>query len=477
MSAEQKKIFISYSWTVQDRTIDLAERLMANGIDVVIDVWNLKEGQDKYAFMEQSVNDASVDRVLIICDQTYAEKADNRQGGVGDETVIISPEIYGNVAQTKFIPVVFESDENGKGYMPHYLKSRIYIDLSSDERYEGEYEKLIRSIYEKPLHQKPALGKRPAWLDDEKTDLSAMRDAIKQLKGDSGNNEHKTTLLIHRIVSLIVDTTKSFYVPRNAGRNAFIGAVDQTLNFRNLYVSFCEAVLPINCPTSDVITSLFEKMYNTIWDYSLTPECDENMSQDLRRFILWELFITTTAVLLHYEQYGDLYKILSHTYFLQDSHYTSIEPKHYSMFWKNLETLEALKRETKSNLITMQGEILVNRKHLPILTKESISNADLVLYQLGQIILSDEEDVRHNYWFPIAYVYHDDKPQPIWIRLSSAEYCKKIMPLFDSSSIDELRQKITLSVNDSSFRYSHDVFECAPGIVRWIAPSKIGTLR
>ena len=91
MSENTRKVFISYSWAVQDRVVELAERLVANGVDVVLDVWDLMPGHDKYAFMEQSVNDQTVNKVLIICDKTYTEKADARQGGVGDETVIISP--------------------------------------------------------------------------------------------------------------------------------------------------------------------------------------------------------------------------------------------------------------------------------------------------------------------------------------------------------------------------------------------------
>lgn len=92
-------IFISYSWATEDfqtRVKELAERLMHDGVDVRLDIWDLKDGQDKYAFMEQCVTDPEVDRVLIICDKGYAEKADHRQGGVGDETTIISPEIYRN---------------------------------------------------------------------------------------------------------------------------------------------------------------------------------------------------------------------------------------------------------------------------------------------------------------------------------------------------------------------------------------------
>ena len=41
-SANNKKVFISYSWAVQERVVKLAERLIANGIDVVFDVYDLK---------------------------------------------------------------------------------------------------------------------------------------------------------------------------------------------------------------------------------------------------------------------------------------------------------------------------------------------------------------------------------------------------------------------------------------------------
>lgn len=108
------KIFISYSWVVSERVLELAERLVANGVDVVLDKWDLKEGQDKYAFMEQCVVNTGIDKVLLICDKSYCDKANSRAGGVGDETVIISPEIYNQVNQEKFLPIIFEVDEYNK---------------------------------------------------------------------------------------------------------------------------------------------------------------------------------------------------------------------------------------------------------------------------------------------------------------------------------------------------------------------------
>ena len=108
---ETPKIFVSYSWTTpkhEDWVINLAERLVSDGVDVIIDKWNLKEGQDKYNFMETMVKSVDILKVLIILDRKYTEKAEQRTGGVGTETQIISPKIYDDVSQEKFIPIVAE---------------------------------------------------------------------------------------------------------------------------------------------------------------------------------------------------------------------------------------------------------------------------------------------------------------------------------------------------------------------------------
>ena len=99
---EHPKVFISYAWGCQEyqkRVLALATELQRDGIEVLLDKWSLKEGHDTYAFMEQSVNDSSVTNVLLLLDPIYAKKANERSGGVGTETQIISPEIYNKVKQ------------------------------------------------------------------------------------------------------------------------------------------------------------------------------------------------------------------------------------------------------------------------------------------------------------------------------------------------------------------------------------------
>src|ERR1043166_5605294 len=110
----QPKAFISYSWSSpghRELVRTWADRLLADGIEIIIDQYDLKEGHDKFAFMEKMVTDPSVSHVLVISDKKYAEKADARQAGVGTESQIISQEVYAKVEQSKFIPIVVELND------------------------------------------------------------------------------------------------------------------------------------------------------------------------------------------------------------------------------------------------------------------------------------------------------------------------------------------------------------------------------
>ena len=73
MRDKTPQVFISYSWTsdeFKEKVKHLAKDLLHDGIEVKLDIWELKDGQDKYAFMEQCVTNPEIDKVLIICDSS-----------------------------------------------------------------------------------------------------------------------------------------------------------------------------------------------------------------------------------------------------------------------------------------------------------------------------------------------------------------------------------------------------------------------
>ncbi len=466
MSIETKKIFISYSWAIQERVIALAERLMSNGIEVIIDVWDLNVGHDKYKFMEQAVTDETVNHVLIICDKSYSEKANSRAGGVGDETVIITPEIYGQYKQEKFIPIIFQKDDNGEACTPAYLKSRMYIDLSDEQTFETEYERLLRIIYKEPLLRRPKLGKKPEWLVDEGLDYSAIRDSIKQISGIHSNSRKRESLL-QRSINDFLEAFESLKLAEECViEEGLLTAIDSSKIYRDLFVNYCEAMIYNDCFTVDCIVAFFEQLFNSVKKREFLGF--NNADIELHKFLVWELYISLTVILLHYERYSDLSEILRRPYFLlslsgkyEASRYFEFRP------WLGLIEDVCKPKSANSRLITLAGNILVLREKVPLLTKQSIVNADLILYQLGQIVYNDLTGVR-DCWFPNTYVYQSYEEQLIWKKLCSKSHCRKVVSLFGVENEMEIKELLGRIQPRTDIRYRNSFDR-----PRWITDSII----
>lgn len=173
------KVFISYSWSDQNHqelVKHWADRLVADSVEVNLDIYGLKKGHDKFAFMERMVTDPLVTHVLVICDKKYAEKADTLKAGVGTETQIISSEVYGKVKQSKFIPIVCEFDSDDNPFLPAYLKTRMWINFSSPEAENENWEQLVHLLYVKPQHK--YFNKLA--IITEITDANKLREKVKE---------------------------------------------------------------------------------------------------------------------------------------------------------------------------------------------------------------------------------------------------------------------------------------------------------
>ncbi len=476
------KIFISYSWSSDEIVIPLAERLVSHGVDVVLDKWDLKEGQDKYAFMEQCVNDPGIDKVLIICDKKYEEKANNREGGVGDETVIISTEIYGNVEQEKFIPVIAEYNDDGEPCVPTYIKSRIHVDLSDKERYEEEYEKLLRNIYNKPLIKKPKLGAKPEWLEEDKTNLFPIQDLVKQIKG--AINCRKQQVLVRKFVTEYIDILKQYHEKGVTDSNVVFDAFMETKVIRDVFLDFLDAVMELDVNIGDLLCEIFETLYNTliyVKTYSPNGSSYNDYEFDVYKCHIWELFICTVAFLRHYAEYKILNTLLSNTYFLRDSPLEERKvPTNYSRFRHHSRVIEEIYKPTteKKNNFTLLGDMICHqREKQPIYSGESLAQADLFLYQVFEALnltINDEYVFYDSYWFPNLYVYTREGVTE-WAKMKSKKYAEKMFTLFGVSSIEELKNAISKCVPDNKMKYS-GAFDFAPSILNCIKVDEIGTI-
>ena len=474
------KIFISYSWSSDALVLELAQRLVSQGVDVVLDKWDLKEGQDKYTFMERCVNDPEITKVLIICDKAYAQKADDRTGGVGDETVIISSEIYGNMKQEKFIPVIAEKDEYGNPYTPTYIKTRIYIDLSNQDTYEMEYEKLLRNIYEKPQFIKPKLGKKPEWLDEEKTNFFPLTDLIRQIRGSNTDNKRKNC--ISRFQTSYVEILKEYF-EKGAEPERIYEIFLNTKPVRDIFLEFVEVIAETEPDYAEILAEIFESMYNQLTCIkTFEPNADSASDSDLDVFKnhMWELFICVITFMRHIKDYKAINVMLTYTYFLETSIFGGvIKQNNYTAFRHHSRVIEdCYKPKTEmKNKFTLMGDVICNqREKLPIYTREAIAEADLFLYQVCNAydLAENEQSWHGTYWFPTFYVYVQSMPIE-WGKMKSRRYCEKMMVLFGVDSLNSLKVAVGKCTFDDKMKYSGS-WDAAPAILNCINVEDIGTL-
>ena len=147
---ENIRVFISYSWDNENHkqwVRNLAERLRGDGIEAILDQWELAPGDQVPHFMEEKIQKSKY--VLIICTLNYCEKSNNRRGGVGYEDHVMTAEVYQKENHRKFIPILAKG--SWEDAAPSWLSGKYYLGLSTPESYEKGYSELKSTL----------LGQRP----------------------------------------------------------------------------------------------------------------------------------------------------------------------------------------------------------------------------------------------------------------------------------------------------------------------------
>lgn len=153
------RVFISYTGTdVENRkwVKALACRLRENGVNARIDIFHLKPGMDLPQFMTDEI--VRADKVLLICDKAYIDKADSRNGGVGWETMLIQGDMMSHMESNKYICI---SRENAIDQgLPIYAKSKFSLHWPAPEISEENFEELLFHLFDCDIE--PAIGEIPA---------------------------------------------------------------------------------------------------------------------------------------------------------------------------------------------------------------------------------------------------------------------------------------------------------------------------
>jgi hypothetical protein len=436
------KVFISYSWTSDahyDWVADLGEKMSNDGIEVILDQWSLEDGHDVTVFMESMVSDPTIKRVIIVSDALYASKADDRDGGVGTETQIISEKVYESVDQNKFVPLVRERDEKGDVCLPIFLKSRKYIDFSDLDSEAEAYDQLIRNIFERPLRPKPSIGKAPSYIFDVDATVVAsaqkakrFQDVVATGKGSASvsfedfedeflaNFDDLRMTFAKEEADTWCDRIKANIESALTHRDIFVDVIRTGVahlpseQFMPLLLGFLEKLLPY-CERPDVAGAYYK------------------CSQDNYPLLCYEFFLYTTAAFIKAKKYSEARRLLDFRYVAPGTFAgANLQGHSFTDFNRYAESLEEqCAVQGNSRRLSVMADFVHDRSVRKDLRFSDILQADVLLWIAA----------RGRDWYPRCMVYSKTFGKfELFLRAASKEGFAPLGILLDFENPNELLQ-------------------------------------
>lgn len=350
--------------------------------------------------------------------------------------------MYSKVRQSKFIPVVCEFDDSGEPFLPTFLKSRIWIDFSSPEAANENWEQMIRLLYGKPAHEKPTLGKAPTYVTTDVTvpaspavaKFAALRQAIIQEK--RGLKLYRQDFLeacyvyadALRIRQRPDVTNMGERVLEDCGKLKLVrdhivdwvlleSEVNPSEEFGEALITVLERLLELKARPPEV------NSWNEVWF-------------EAHRVFVYETFLYIVAALLKTNSFGILHLILTSHYLLPETE--AHGPKQFDTFdafYGYSEALQVLAPEGK-RLYAPTAELIkrqADRTHLPF---GAVMQAELLVLLMAFIT----DDAR---WYPQTLHYSSRAGAfPFFVRAAQHRNFQKLAKITGIDSAEKLREAV-----------------------------------
>lgn len=437
------KLFVSYSWTSQDHetwVINLATELRESGVDVILDKWDLKEGHDAHAFMERMVTDSDVKKVVLVCNKSYAEKANDRSGGVGTETQIISAEIYAKQAQGKFVALVTERDDKGDPYLPAYYRSRIYIDMTDRVAGAEGVEQLLRWVFDQPRYEKPEIGNKPTFLQEEKEGARLSTSVSQRRAVEAIKNTRPSAIptAVEYLETLAVELEK--FRLQSSSDEAFddlvVKSIENFIPYRNEAIAIF-SLLARYRNDEDCWVAMHRFFERLIPYLSRPPEVTQWREWDFDnfKFIVHELFIYAISILIKEDRFDGAAYLLSNEYYGSGrAEYGRETMIGYGIFSQHLTSLDARSKRLNLRRLSLQSDLLQQRCQGIGIELRHLMQADLILFLRGQLAKPDES------WWPFTLLFarHASGPLEVFARARSRAYFDRMKVVLGIKTKEEL---------------------------------------
>lgn len=431
---DQPRVFISYSWDTTEyksKVASFATKLMSDGIDVLLDQWEMLEGNDLYAFMERSVADSTVTNVLILLSPLYVDRADKRTGGVGAETQIISPQVYGKMDQTKFIPVIFDRDEKGRYSKPTYLTTQLHFDLTNPDTFTEDYMKLVRRLYGRVAYEKPERGHKPVWVD-EHGPATPVADymLLDTLKGRLPTQVKMRTFkdALEKAGDMLIGWHDGDSVG-SLSEADYLEEYELSLRLRDGYLHAVRYYPYLGESGAKAVGDSLESMR-----YELEKDC--GLFGSMKMTVAYELFLSVIGIMADNEDYQAISHILNRFYTIND-YYNRLGG--YTVFGDGNDVLHNAVGIRDGHLyISGVAKLLVDRANPELCSKDNLIIADGICFNAALIIRDEALGLR---WTPRLYIY--DHNSALMKRFSRYLFSKTVLPgialMFGYDNVEEFK--------------------------------------
>mgnify|MGYP003667574620 CR=1 FL=1 len=442
------RAFISYSWSSPDheaRVLDLATDLRSAGVDATLDKWDLREGQESAAFMEQMVTDKDIQKVIIVSDQAYAEKSDSRSGGAGTEAQIISPKLYSGEDEGKFVALVFERDENGKACLPAYYTSRIFIDFTDLTRATDSFEQLVRWIFDKPLHRKPDVGRAPAYLSSDEATITLATSAAHRRAMDAvQNSKPHAFAATQEYLETLTDQLQSFRIDVETDplSDEILSNYASFLPYRDETITLVRAIARAE-PDPRYGDALHAFLERFIPFFHATPESGRHRKFDFDnyKFFAHELLLYFFTIGMVDGRTDLIDAIAGRPY------YDTVRGENggnavgtYDVFSFHDGLLDYRNKQLELRRYSLHADLLNERAVGSGFRFEQLIQSDFILFLRHRLLHAEP----YYFWFPVTMYllgYGQHRPFEIFARAQSARELKRLIPVLgieDRGPLDEL---------------------------------------
>jgi len=148
------RVFISHTSSTEEDAEwvkELALFLIDNGIQARLDRFHLRRGMDLPQWMCNEL--ALAQKVIVVCDETYKQKADGRLGGVGWETMIIQGDVANLPPDSTKYQVVVRAEDISQG-LPMYLRTKFAFHARPSDINQSFRDELVRELLDLPLDER-----------------------------------------------------------------------------------------------------------------------------------------------------------------------------------------------------------------------------------------------------------------------------------------------------------------------------------